>query len=553
MKSLLLSTFFILLLSHLLIAQSPFGNIIDFDGDGGYASTVNEPVFPTSNGTIESLILARSISGYPSIGDAIFAKNVEQWNDGDFYMWFESTSGNLIATIQSNPSQPPINTDVQSNSSFWNNYENWFHIAFTWGNSGMKLYLNGVLQSDQSSVTYAAMNNICNFYIGTHGYKLYTGNYDVKDFFDGKIDEVRIWNHQRTAEQINSLSGVTLDSLYYTTIDSGLVGYWKFDELENLGINNDGIDDVRDFSVLHNHLDLTGDTHLVPANPSLKIISIVHPNGGESLTIGSTYFIEWISQDVVDVKLEYSTDDGVSWISIIDSIPSSGIYDWTVPGTLTTNGRVKISDISEPGILDFSDGSFIIQSTKVITVINPNGGEILDGGSQYEILWNSEDVEFAKLEYSINNGASWNSIIDSTESTGVYLWIVPNVLTTQARIKISDISLPSIYDASDETFRINYPVNVDENVVVADYKLQQSYPNPFNPSTVIKYQIPELSFVSLKIYDVLGNEVVTLVNEEKSIGNYEIKFNAADLSSGVYYYGIKAGEFADIKKMLLLK
>jgi len=149
-------------------------------------------------------------------------------------------------------------------------------------------------------------------------------------------------------------------------------------------------------------------------------ISILAPNGGEILTAGSTYFIEWNSQNVVDVKIEYSTDNGTNWLSVIDSIPSTGIYDWMVPNTLTTEGRVKISDLTDSNIFDISDQSFTIQSSKVITVISPNGGEILDGGSQYEILWSSEDVEYVKLEHSINNGASWNSIAGSTESTGVF-------------------------------------------------------------------------------------------------------------------------------------
>ena len=552
MKSVVLCISFLLLFSHFSIAQSSFGNAIDFDGDGDYASTINEPVFPTGNGTIEVWIIVRSISGGSSIGDAFFAKNAEQWNEGDFYMWFESTSGKLKASIQSPPSKPPIHTDVQSNFSFWSFYDKWFHLAFTWGNSGMKLYINGVLQSVQSSVTHSAMNNAINFYVGTHGYKLYGGNYNVKDFFDGQIDEVRIWDHQRTSEQLTLLSGAPLDSTYYSSIDSGLVGYWKFDELEDLGINNDGVDDARDYSVLQNHLDLSGDAHLVPGNQS-SIITVISPNGGEIITAGSTYFIEWNSQNVVDVKIEYSTNNGSNWISVIDSIPSTGIYNWTVPNTFTTEGRVKISDLTDPNIFDISDGSFTIQSSKVITVISPNGGEILDGGSQYEILWSSEDVEFVKLEYSINNGASWDSITDSTESTGVYLWTVPNVLTTQARIKISDISLPSVYDASDEPFRINYVVSVDENVMVTVYKLHQNFPNPFNPTTTVKYQIPELSFVTIKMYDVLGNEVASLINEEKPAGNFEVEFNASALSSGIYYYKLVAGDFVDVKKMILLK
>ena len=80
----------------------------------------------------------------------------------------------------------------------------------------------------------------------------------------------------------------------------------------------------------------------------------------------------------------------------------------------------------------------------------------------------------------------------------------------------------------------------------------QNYPNPFNPATTIKYSIPELSFVTLKIYDVLGNEIVNLVNEEKSTGNYEIELNGNELPSGIYFYKIQAGSFVETKKMVLL-
>jgi len=95
---------------------------------------------------------------------------------------------------------------------------------------------------------------------------------------------------------------------------------------------------------------------------------------------------------------------------------------------------------------------------------------------------------------------------------------------------------------------------VSENLSqIFDFKLEQNYPNPFNPATTIKYQIPELSFVTLKIYDVLGSEIITLVNEEKSAGNYEVEFNASSLPSGVYFYILQAGSFVETKKMVLMK
>jgi len=87
----------------------------------------------------------------------------------------------------------------------------------------------------------------------------------------------------------------------------------------------------------------------------------------------------------------------------------------------------------------------------------------------------------------------------------------------------------------------------------ANFVLSQNYPNPFNPSTKISWQSPVSSWQTLKIYDVLGNEVATLVNEEKPAGSYEIEFNASKLSSGTYFYQLRAGSFLETKKMILMK
>jgi uncharacterized delta-60 repeat protein len=85
------------------------------------------------------------------------------------------------------------------------------------------------------------------------------------------------------------------------------------------------------------------------------------------------------------------------------------------------------------------------------------------------------------------------------------------------------------------------------------FTLEQNYPNPFNPTTTIKFEIPKSSFVNLKVYDILGREVANLVNEEKEAGNYDITFNAGNLSSGVYVYQLKAGNFVTTKKLMLIK
>ena len=103
-------------------------------------------------------------------------------------------------------------------------------------------------------------------------------------------------------------------------------------------------------------------------------------------------------------------------------------------------------------------------------------------------------------------------------------------------------------------------VSVDNEIVAipTEYKLSQNYPNPFNPSTIIKYQIPKQvrddnANVSLKVYDILGREIATLVNEKQKAGNYEVTWNADNVPSGIYFYRLRAGNFVEAKKMLLLK
>ena len=109
----------------------------------------------------------------------------------------------------------------------------------------------------------------------------------------------------------------------------------------------------------------------------------------------------------------------------------------------------------------------------------------------------------------------------------------------------------------------------EETELPGNFRLEQNYPNPFNPTTKIRYVIPnevrnlkdfssqaprnDNSLVTLKVYDILGNEVVTLVNEEKSAGSYEVTFNATDFSSGIYFYKIETDNFVETKKMILMK
>ncbi len=90
-------------------------------------------------------------------------------------------------------------------------------------------------------------------------------------------------------------------------------------------------------------------------------------------------------------------------------------------------------------------------------------------------------------------------------------------------------------------------------IIPTSYALAQNYPNPFNPTTVINYALPEQAFVHLTVYNTLGQQVATLVNEMQDAGNKNVEFDANNFPSGMYFYKISAGTFNDIKKMILLK
>ncbi|NOX18387.1 MAG: T9SS type A sorting domain-containing protein [Chlorobi bacterium] len=124
--------------------------------------------------------------------------------------------------------------------------------------------------------------------------------------------------------------------------------------------------------------------------------------------------------------------------------------------------------------------------------------------------------------------------------------------------------LPEVYKYrlkqidTDGNFNFSNIIEVQFCGVPKNYSLAQNYPNPFNPTTVIEYSIPNVAdgnslFVQLKVYDLLGNEVTTLINKRRQAGSYKISFNASDLSAGVYIYRIEAGTFSAAKKMILLK
>jgi len=228
----------------------------------------------------------------------------------------------------------------------------------------------------------------------------------------------------------------------------------------------------------------------------------------------------------------------------------SSMYTWEV--------AAKIDLVTGPFSAPFTFNTMADPTTNV-TVSSPNGGEVWTQGTTHNITWTSIAVTNVMIELSINNGASWSTVIASTPSSGIYSWLVPNTPSTQCLIRISDVSNPAINDVSDNVFTIDIGVGVEDEFsgIPDDYALLQNYPNPFNPNTTIYYGLPEESLVELKIYDILGNEIMKYSQEQQAAGYHKVNFDASELPSGTYIYQVKAvgtdKTFIETKKMILMK
>jgi len=187
----------------------------------------------------------------------------------------------------------------------------------------------------------------------------------------------------------------------------------------------------------------------------LPKLTVLKPNGGESFIVGRTDTIKWSGSNVANVKLEYSIDNGANWTAIIASTPANaGSFLWTIPNNPSINCLVRISDVLFPDISDISDNDFaIIKPT--ITLLSPNGSDKWLIGTNRQISWTSTDLDSIRIDFSSDNGTTWNVIAPKVFAwDGVYLWNVEALPTTQALVRVSQFTDLSVQDVSDQTFTI---------------------------------------------------------------------------------------------------
>jgi hypothetical protein len=183
-------------------------------------------------------------------------------------------------------------------------------------------------------------------------------------------------------------------------------------------------------------------------------IILTSPIGGEFWQVGTTKTITWVSApSSTQFRVYYSIDGGTTYNYINTSYGTS--LNWTIPNLPSSTCKIKVIDYYNTCIYDVSDEYFAIIPANV-ALTYPNGGQSLYYGTSYSITWTNQYINsnFVKLEYSNNNGASWNVIASVANNTGSYSWVVPADFTTQCLVRVSQYNDPDVYDISDNVFSI---------------------------------------------------------------------------------------------------
>jgi photosystem II stability/assembly factor-like uncharacterized protein len=262
----------------------------------------------------------------------------------------------------------------------------------------------------------------------------------------------------------------------------------------------------------------------------------------------------WIELQEADGQSLYFIDSNVGWyVDYGDEQGMTGepsvIYK-TTNGGLTFFPQDTAYTLFDICFTDYNYGWIVSRTDNILRTTN--GGdtweEVYPGGANSVNFINSNIgwvVGGSEILHTTNGGSDWT---EQESGVNKSLWSV---------FFIDSIIGWAVGEDGTILHTINGGVSSVEEEEIdklpTDFNLTQNYPNPFNPSTKIRYSVPQLSNVVIKVFDILGNEIETLVNEEKATGIYEITWYKEGLPSGVYFYQLRAGDFVETKKMVLMK
>ena len=460
-------------------------------------------------------------ASYVWIGGTDIKEEGKWFWDGNFdgigkQFWEGTKTGNSVNGLFSNWGNEPDNVGNQDATGLA--ISNWpYGIAGQWNDLQKQDLLYSVIEYDNS--TFMNLSN--EFFYKTNLLKF---NVDFKFPFDS----VQVIIDENVNETFfNVPSGiVTIESNYYSHKTKMSNAYLKAYSESLISYSNPLVFDAYSFT-----------------NP-----------------------IKYYSTDFEDIN----EDDFISQDFVI--IKSGGFRNNAIhsPHNYENNADYKIT-FTKPIVIDSNNSQI---SYVDVAIVEPG-----DSGS---VFGENKFKDYVVLE-GLKNNDVWQPLHNGYDANQYSDWLTAWNATTLYRnlYKRQNVELTNTFEIGDTIlirFRLHsddaisgwgwtidslqiqdFQVSVKNDVsIISQFSLEQNYPNPFNPSTVIKYSIPnagkgEAPNVKLVVYDILGSEVATLVNEKQAAGNYEVKFDASNLSSGVYFYQLQSGGFLKSRKMLLLK
>jgi len=389
--------------------------------------------------------------------------------------------------------------------------------------------------------------------------------------------------HSGTNSNLNSIY-VTNDmncfvvgenGLYLRSTDEG--DHW---EQQNIGTNYS----LNSICFINNDVGFITGSNGTILKTSNSGTSWVQLTSGTNYDLNSTFFVNNTTGFVVGDRgtILKTTNAGNSWLSK-DFGPAQTLYSVFFVDTYTgfTAGSMSLLKTTDGGNSWFNPSDIQQQGFySSVYFTNRNTGYLLEYKSYTRegIVLKTEDAGNTWTKQYGAIGYSFNSLFFKDDTTGIAVGngsvggtILKTFLSTS-----NWIDQPSgVYDELNAVYiKKNKGYSVGNNGIIlriklgpdsigsidqaTSYSLAQNYPNPFNSTTNIVYQIPDRGFITLKVYDILGREVAILVNEEKAVGSYEVQFNShsvegRNLTSGIYFYRLKADEYSETKKMILLK
>ncbi len=268
---------------------------------------------------------------------------------------------------------------------------------------------------------------------------------------------------------------------------------------------------------------------------------------GFSITGGYVYR----GQNVPELYGKYIYGDYVStrvWSLEYNGInPPVNTQITTAPGSITSFG---VDENKELYLVSFNGKIYKFTPTIVPVELISFNATIINNKVRLDWFTSTETNNAGFEIEKSQDGANYQTIFfiggnGTTTQRNVYSYIDESVITGVYYYRLKQIDF-------DGSFEYLKTVVVDLGLPET-YLLEQNYPNPFNPKTVINFQTPKEGLITLKVYDILGNETATLINENKTAGSYSIEFDASQLTSGIYYYKLTAEDFSSVRKMILLK